>query len=269
MTITLASQFAQRLQQRREDLSSISLSRQQAVYWIEELLGLLFPQLEAHPSAASEVPLRLQDLQGQLEHIVHKLQFSEDLVLRFFEEDLPQIDQLLQEDAQALLAGDPAATCLDEVIMGYPGFIAVSIYRVAHVLHRHEVPLLPRILTEHAHQLTGVDIHPGAQIGRRFCIDHATGVVIGESTVIGEDVKIYQGVTLGALSVEKSMAKTKRHPTLGDRVVVYANATILGGQTHIGDDSIIGGNVWLTRSVPAGSRIYHAPQQTLRTPHER
>ena len=158
-------------------------------------------------------------------------------------------------DAQAIYDGDPAAHSIDEVILAYPGFFATAVYRLAHQLQGCEVPLVPRVLTETAHRDTGIDIHPAARIGSSFAIDHGTGIVIGETAVLGARVKLYQGVTLGALSVDKHMARTKRHPTIGDDVVIYANATILGGETVIGDGSRIGGNVWLTRSVPAKSVV--------------
>jgi serine O-acetyltransferase len=158
-----------------------------------------------------------------------------------------------------MLERDPAATHIDEVIIAYPGFAAILIHRVAHYLHGKGVKVLPRVLSEFAHSRTGVDIHPGATIGDEFCIDHATGVVIGETSIIGNRVTIYQGVTLGALSVRKSLAQSKRHPTIEDDVTIYANATILGGNTVIGKGSIIGGNVWLTRSVPAGSILMRKP----------
>jgi serine O-acetyltransferase len=167
---------------------------------------------------------------------------------------------LLLKDAEAIEAGDPAAKNRDEVIRSYPGFYAISIYRVANSMHRLNVPFIPRILTEIAHSKTGIDIHPGATIGNHFFIDHGTGVVIGETTQIGDFVKLYQGVTLGALSVSKGMAEIKRHPTIEDHVVIYAGATILGGKTTIGKNSIIGGNVWLTESVPENSVVYHKPQ---------
>ncbi|MEL7147946.1 MAG: serine acetyltransferase, partial [Bacteroidota bacterium] len=157
----------------------------------------------------------------------------------------------------AMYNGDPAAKSKSEVIRTYPGFYAIAAYRIANALYRLNVPLLPRVITEHAHGKTGIDIHPAAQIGDHFCIDHGTGVVIGETTVIGEHVKIYQGVTLGALSVDKRDATTKRHPTIGREVVIYAGATILGGKTIIGDRSVVGGNVWLTKSIPADSKIYY------------
>lgn len=168
---------------------------------------------------------------------------------------LPEIAAGLYEDARFTLTQDPAAASLDEVIIAYPGFAAITTYRLAHFLHLHQVPLLPRALTEHAHARTGIDIHPGAEIGVPFCIDHGTGVVIGETAVIGRRVVIYQGVTLGAVSVRKSAADTKRHPTIEDDVVIYASATVLGGRTVIGRGSIIGGNTWVTRSVPAGSYV--------------
>ena len=180
---------------------------------------------------------------------------------------LPCLRELLYEDICAAHANDPAAASVEEVVFSYPGVLAITAHRIAHELHKEGVSMIPRILTEHAHTRTGIDIHPGAQIGRRFFIDHGTGVVIGATSVIGDDVKLYQGVTLGALSVSAHIPKDveqtiKRHPTLQDRVTVYAGATILGGDTVVGADSVIGGNVWLIRSVPPGSKIYHKPQTT-------
>jgi serine O-acetyltransferase len=172
-------------------------------------------------------------------------------------EKLPSIHEKIDEDVNAMFDGDPAAKSRSEVIRTYPGFYAIAAYRVAHQLHELGVREVPRIITEHAHSRTGIDIHPAARIGRHFCVDHGTGVVIGETAIIGDHVKIYQGVTLGALSVSKEDAERKRHPTIGDRVVVYAGATILGGETVIGHDSIIGGNVWLTKTVGPHSRIYY------------
>jgi len=174
-----------------------------------------------------------------------------------FFEALPLTHQKLEQDVTALFEGDPAAKSRTEVIRTYPGFVAIAAHRVAYELNQAGVQLIPRIISEYAHGKTGIDIHPAATIGSFFCIDHGTGVVIGETTEIGDHVKIYQGVTLGALSVDKKDAKTKRHPTIGNNVVIYAQATILGGNTHVGHDSIIGGNVWLTRSVPAFSKVYY------------
>ena len=175
-------------------------------------------------------------------------------------DSLPGILEVLKTDVRAGYEGDPAAKSIDEVILTYPAFKAISIYRMAHKLYEMEVPLVPRMMTEYAHRITGIDIHPGATIGSYFFIDHGTGVVIGETTTIGEHVKIYQHVTLGAKSFEVGEDGTlvkgiKRHPDIGDRVVIYAGATILGGKTVIGDDCVIGGNVWLTHSVPAGETV--------------
>jgi len=174
---------------------------------------------------------------------------------------LPATRQLMAGDVQAAYDGDPAANCLDEIIFSYPSIYALMVYRVAHELYRMEVPLIPRIMTEHAHHRTGIDIHPGTRIGSRFFIDLGTGVVIGGTAEIGNNVKIFQGVTLGAFSFDKEedggnlIRNTKRHPTIEDDVVIYAGATILGGETVIGRGSVIGGNVWLTHSVPAGTRV--------------
>jgi serine O-acetyltransferase len=164
--------------------------------------------------------------------------------------------------------GDPAATSRDEVILAYPGFFAVALYRAAHALYELDVPLFPRLLTEFAHRETGIDIHPAARIGTRFAIDHGTGVVIGETAVLGDGVRVYQGVTLGAAAVRKELSRIKRHPTIGNNVLIYANATILGGDTVVGDDSIVGGNVWLTHSVPPKSIITHREHERRERPAE-
>ncbi|MEL4308444.1 serine O-acetyltransferase EpsC [Joostella sp. CR20] len=178
---------------------------------------------------------------------------------------LPQILELLNYDAKAIANDDPAALSQEEVYLCYPGFYAIAIYRLAHELYKVGFPLVPRLMTECAHKLTGVDINPGAQIGKSFFIDHATGVVIGETAVIKNNVKIYQGVTLGALYVAKELQNTKRHPTIEDNVTIYANATILGGDTVIGANSVIGGNVWLTKSIPANSIVSHTPDIKIKT----
>ena len=173
---------------------------------------------------------------------------------------LPHVRAVLASDVKAAYEGDPAAVCYDEIIFSYPGLYAVTVYRLAHELHTLGVPLIPRIMTEHAHARTGIDIHPGTQIGHSFFIDHGTGVVVGGTAVISNNVRLYQGVTIGAFSFDKDAAgqlirHTKRHPTIEDAVVTYAGATILGGDTVIGRGSVIGGNVWLTHSVPAGTRV--------------
>jgi serine O-acetyltransferase len=180
-------------------------------------------------------------------------------------ERLPMVLEKLNMDAEAIACCDPASLSIEEVYMAYPGFYAIAIYRLAHELYNKGFPLVPRLMTEYAHRQTGVDINPGAQIGESFFIDHATGVVIGETAIIKNNVKIYQGVTLGALYVAKNLQMTKRHPTIEDNVTIYANATILGGDTIIGENSIIGGNAWVTASVPANSKVFHNPQIKIKT----
>lgn len=191
-----------------------------------------------------------------------------DSVTQSLLDKLPEILRVLMTDVQAAYEGDPAAKSYDEVILSYPAFIAISAYRIAHELFIMQVPLVPRIMTEHAHKLTGIDIHPGAAIGEYFFIDHGTGVVIGETSTIGCHVKLYQNVTIGAKSFQTAPDGTlvkgiKRHPDIGNNVVIYAGATILGGDTFIGDDSVIGGNVWLTHSVKAGSVILNKTPASL------
>jgi len=186
------------------------------------------------------------------------------MVAQRFGQALPAISAALWEDANAIEQGDPAAESLEEVIVAYPGFLAIAVYRLAHALQRLDVRILPRLMAEYAHRHTGIDIHPAAQIGRRFMMDHGTGIVIGATSIIGDDVRVYQGVTLGALQVAKSLAGAKRHPTLEDRVVVYSNATILGGETVVGEDSIVGGNVWLTESVAARSVVTRRSEVRVR-----
>jgi serine O-acetyltransferase len=188
-----------------------------------------------------------------------------------FLERLPAIREALILDVQAAFDGDPAAESLDEVILAYPGFLAITVHRVAHELHLMGVPLMPRIMSEWAHSRSGADIHPGARIGRSFFVDHSTGVVVGETTQIGDNVKLYQGVTLGALSIPRDergrvIRDTKRHPTVQNGVTIYANATVLGGQTVVGSDSIVGGSVFVTQSVPPQTRVaLRPPEMTLRS----
>jgi serine O-acetyltransferase len=229
---------------------------------ITKLLLLLFPEqntLKINQSseikkAFSEIASELKEI---LENIPEKWSHTPQETTDTFMTELPEIYSMLLEDIQAALNGDPAAIDELEIIRAYPSFYGVAFYRFAHALHRLNVPLIPRIITEYAHSKTGIDIHPGAKIGSSFYIDHGTGVVIGGTTIIGKNVKIYQGVTLGALSVSKDMAQKKRHPTIEDNVVIYSGTTILGGDTVIGKDSIVGGNVWLTKSIPANSKVYN------------
>ncbi len=168
-------------------------------------------------------------------------------------------------DAEATERNDPAAQSLEEVFLAYPGFFAISIYRVSHEMYKMKIPILPRMMSEFAHSYTGTDIHPGATIGESFFIDHATGIVIGETVIIGSEVKIYQGVTLGAFHITKSMAAVKRHPTIEDNVTIYANATILGGDTVIGKNSVVGASVWLTKSVPPNSFVSYNSDIKIKT----
>ena len=216
-------------------------------------LALLFTQF------AREVRVNARDVRAEAQALESLLREALGFVLPAervstvaveFLNQLPHVHDALEDDAMAILSGDPAAASREEVIQAYPGFLATAVHRLAHELYTRDVPVLPRLLSEWSHRETGIDIHPGATIGRSFAVDHGTGVVIGESSLIGTGVRIYQGVTLGALAVSKQLARKKRHPTIGNDVVIYANATILGGQTEIGDGSIIGGNVWLTHSVP-------------------
>ncbi len=225
------------------------------------LLALLVPErAERALPTADAVTAELYHVQAELAALltqVPRLPAPAQALAAEFTAQLPDLRAALLRDATAIFASDPAAQGLAEIVSSYPGFYATALYRLAHALHQRGLPRLPRLLSEYAHQRTGIDIHPGATIGAAFCIDHGTGVVIGETAVIGANVQVYQGVTLGALSVTKGLQGTKRHPTIEDHVVVYAGATILGGSTVIGAYSIIGGNVWLTESVPSHSRVYH------------
>lgn len=192
---------------------------------------------------------------------------AQEITIEFLKR-IPKIREYIETDLQAAFDGDPAAYYKDEIIFSYPGFLAITVSRLAHELFLLSVPMIPRIMTEHAHSITGVDIHPGATIGRYFFIDHGTGIVIGETTVIGDYVKIYQGVTLGALSTRggQSLKGKRRHPTIEDNVTIYAGASILGGETVIGRGSVIGSNVFITRSVPAGTRVSVKNQELLVKP---
>lgn len=241
--------------------------------FINDLMELLFPHFTEDiyytpEDVESKVILLKRNFKSLLIALNNNSRENIDQIAEDFFEGIFNINKSLWEDANAICKGDPAANNVDEVILAYPGFRAIAIYRFAHQLYKLNVPILPRVLTEYAHQETGIDIHPGATIGKSFFIDHGTGIVIGETSVIGNCVKIYQGVTLGALSVEKKLAKTKRHPTIKDNVIIYAQAVILGGNTIIGKNSIIGGNVWLTESVPENSIVYHKSEIRLRNTTE-
>lgn len=226
------------------------------------LLGFLYPEFSTKKYPSEESFLKdYEQLRKTFNEILSKRGDSEavnDFAIsdRFFEA-LPSLKKTLRMDIEAMFEGDPAAKTITEVVRTYPGFFAIAAYRIAHHLHSEGLILIARMISEHAHSKTGIDIHPGAKIGHHFCIDHGTGIVIGETTVIGNYVKIYQGVTLGALSVRKEDAAVKRHPDIEDHVVIYAGATILGGKTVVEHHSVIGGNVWLTESVPPHSKIYY------------
>ncbi len=230
--------------------------------FIDGVLSFLFPEhaLQLIKSEKQLIDLK-QNLEIKLISILNEIsnnQSTQNLnISKFFFNELPNIYDSMLSDAEAITLGDPAATDVHEVIRSYPGFYAIAVYRISHLFYIENVKYLPRVLSEYAHAKTGIDINPGAKIGMSFFIDHGTGVVIGETAEVGNRVKIYQGVTLGALSVEKTMAKTKRHPTIEDDVIIYSGATILGGETTVGKGSVIGGNVWLVKSVPEKSKVYY------------
>ncbi len=255
-------------------------SRQAVIRILEQGRRILFPGYFSHERIdqvnlpyhlGREVTELFQELARQITWAVRHDCYRYDQECSLCEEQghekalafikaLPRLRELLASDVRAAHEGDPASGSLDEIIFSYPGLMAVAVYRMAHVLYELKVPLLPRIMTEHAHALTGIDIHPGAEIGESFFIDHGTGVVIGQTAVLGHRVRIYQGVTLGALSLPRDATETlrsqKRHPTIEDEVTIYAGATILGGRTVVGARSVIGGNVWLTESVPPDTKVF-------------
>ena len=248
---TSYSEFVESLLSKRQTNSCTSLLKTEAIEYLQELIDFLFPHFSNKVYySQQDILAKLQLMERNLISLIKQLNshFKKDstTIAIEFTKQVPDIYQKLWADADAIYQGDPAAESIDEVIIAYPGFMAIAIYRIAHELYKLKLLIIPRILTEHAHQLTGIDIHPGAKIGSPFFIDHGTGIVIGETTVIGKNVKIYQGVTLGALSVDKSLSQTKRHPTIEDEVVIYSQAVILGGNTVIGKNSVIGGNAWIT-----------------------
>jgi serine O-acetyltransferase len=237
-------------------------SNDQVIHWLNDLLEFLFPNNRLNKQIIYEGQLRKNQI--ELENILLSYLDTEqidigDAVTRFYA-SLQQIYQDLRADAIRIYENDPAAGSIHEVIVSYPGFYAIAVYRIAHRLAGLLIPILPRILSEHAHGKTGVDIHPNAQIGVPFCIDHGTGIVIGATSIIGKNVCIYQGVTLGASQVSKVLSDTKRHPTVEDNVTIYARSTILGGRTVIGHNSTIGGSVFLTKSVEPYSHVFNTHQ---------
>jgi len=265
----MKKEFAEKLYTKHQQTENYPSTASVTNFTIK-VLEILFPALSEKPKNYHSAETVARDLEILKQDLINILQIIPSLshdpikLAEVFFDKIDQVYELLQTDIEAIVQGDPAANNEYEVIRAYPGFYAISFYRLAHLLHQMEVPLLPRILTEYAHSQTGIDIHPAATIGPYFFIDHGTGIVIGETSNIGKYVKLYQGVTLGALSVSKELSQTKRHPTIEDNVVIYSGATILGGDTVIGNDSIIGGNVWLTKSIPPYSVVYHVAEIDLR-----
>jgi serine O-acetyltransferase len=261
--------FAKTLKERRDDHSLGFQLKKGTQEFVDNVLAVLFPHFcKESFFTLEEIKSRLvlleRDLKRLLIPILKDTSLNLNEIAVHFMDVLPSIHDKLWLDAEAITSGDPAAESVDEVILAYPGFTAIAYYRLAHEFYLMHVPIFPRLITEYAHQMTGIDIHPGANIGSSFAIDHGTGIVIGESSIIGSNVKMYQGVTLGALSVDKKFAKSKRHPTIEDDVVIYAQAIILGGETIVGRKSVIGGNVWLTASVPPYSSVYQESKVTVR-----
>ncbi len=227
-------------------------------HFVEELLDMMFPvRLGLRSKPSDKQGYLCEVLLDLLDNNIEQSEIKNQNIASSFMEFVPQLEALLLKDIEAIYHGDPSAKSHNEIILAFPGFFAVAAYRIAHYLHNNKVRLLPRMITEYAHTHTGVDIHPGAVIGLSFCIDHGTGIVIGETAIIGDRVKIYQGVTIGALSVKDRNTQGKRHPTIEDDVTIYAQAIILGGETIVGRQSIIGGNVWITKSVPSGTKVYY------------
>lgn len=252
-----------------------NLPDRQVIYSIiEDLHKLTFPGyfgterfLSGEAYAEGIMVSLYEKMRAQIKIILGDKKKAEELTVRFMEQ-IPKVQELLMKDVEAQLAGDPAASSKSEIILAYPGLYTIFVYRYAHILYQLDVPLLPRIMSEYAHGQTGIDINPGATIGEYFFIDHGTGIVIGETAIIGNGVKIYQGVTIGALSTRKGQALSgvKRHPTIEDNVIIYANATILGGDTVVGEGATVAGNTFVTESIPAGAKVSSMlPELNVRT----
>lgn len=248
----------------RKDIPSLV----KAQNFADNIINFLFPFKADRRCSLPLIELNLAQLQLDFKDLINPLENTltksvNEVTDEFFQK-VPAIYESLMKDARMFFDFDPAAKSMESVILYYPGFYCISIYRLANVLYNLKIPFLPRMMSEYAHSKTGIDIHPGATIGDHFFIDHGTGIVIGETTIIGKNVKIYQGVTLGAAYVKKSMKGIKRHPTIEDNVIVYSGSSILGGDTVIGHDTIVGGNVWLTKSVPPFSVVYHESKVVIR-----
>lgn len=269
----LFENFAASLLSKRQTHSCTSSLKEEAIEFLREMIDFLFPHFSSKVYYSKEdVTAKMQLMERNLISLLKTLNsnFKNDpseTAKKFFEQ-IPFVHDNLWADAEFINQGDPASESIDEVILAYPGFYAIIIFRIAHELYKLNIPIIPRILTEYAHEKTGIDIHPGAQIDSPFFIDHGTGIVIGETSVIGKNVKIYQGVTLGAMSVDKSLAEVKRHPTIEDDVVIYSQAVILGGNTVIGKGSVVGGNAWITQSIEPNSIVYNKSEVRVRTNKE-
>ncbi|CAI8796512.1 serine O-acetyltransferase EpsC [Chryseobacterium sp. CH21] len=256
--MAISDQLIQRIHQTKQNNIHGFFDKIKTKKWVKDLYETLF--LPQNDNTEDQLKRNFEALQETLSDLINTVTgdkiLTEKEVSQFFEA-LPELYNQLVLDATSILEFDPAADSLEEVYLAYPGFFATYVYRISHQLWNQEVKILPRVISEYAHSKTGIDIHPGATIGKSFFIDHGTGIVIGETTIIGNNVKIYQGVTLGALNVSKEKAHQKRHPNIEDDVIIYSGATILGGETTIGRESVIGGNVWVTQDVPANSLVYH------------
>ncbi|MBS7254752.1 serine O-acetyltransferase EpsC [Flavobacterium branchiicola] len=259
------SSFYKEIAKQHQDL--VILPEKKLIHqFIDDLFIILFSNTSKSFESEETIKYKFKLLEKQFDELV--LDFSpksdQKQQTEIFFRAVPHLHKKALNDALTIYAKDPAAKSLEEVLYSYPGFFAISVYRFSHQLWEQDLKLLARTISEYAHIKTSIEIHPGAEIGSDFAIDHGTGIVIGETTVIGNNVQIYQGVTLGALSVKKEEAFIKRHPTIEDNVIIYANSTILGGQTTVGKDSIIGGNVWLTYTVPSNSVVYHKNEIKIR-----
>lgn len=252
--------FAKRLSLFNSGYCADVPAREPSRQFIENLIHAIFPIRQNCAVDEEEIAIELERTAVRLRELLYSIRKSLEKTpaetVDLFYASLPEAFEQLTVDAETVIKNDPAATCVEEIILCYPGFYAIAVYRMAHILYELKVPVLPRIMSEYAHEKTGIDIHPGAQIASPFFIDHGTGIVIGETARIGKHVRIYQGVTLGAMSVERSMVNTKRHPTIEDHVVIYAGSTILGGETVIGHHTVVGGNTWITESILPHSVVY-------------
>lgn len=255
----MSKAFIKQLYDRNRQTSSGFPDKESAEDFIDQLFGFLFQPNSGRSQALIDVEKEFDSLKSYLSTLVYDVNHdgkqSQEVTEAFFDA-LPSVYAALLKDAESIATHDPAAASAEEVIMAYPGFFAIAVYRLSHELYNLKVKTVPRLFTEYAHGKTGIDIHPGATIGDGFFIDHGTGIVIGETAIIGNNVKIYQGVTVGALLDAKERDQSRRHPTIEDEVIIYAGATILGGKTVIGHNTVIGGNVWLTESVSPNSFVY-------------